>query len=152
MKKYLLLLLTIISGSLYAQSNILSVNSGGIIASNSVLTIGEIVVNPVTANLSSGSGIIGILAQVNQQTLEVNQFELTSNVRVFPNPTISKLYFEGNQNIQNQEISVFNQAGQLVYQSKIDKDQSLNLEAIASGIYLISFTDKSIKSFKIIKR
>ena len=127
-------------------------NSGGIIASNSVLTIGEIVVNPVTANLSSGSGIIGILAQVNQQTLEVNQFELTSNVRVFPNPTISKLYFEGNQNIQNQEISVFNQAGQLVYQSKIDKDQSLNLESIASGIYLISFADKSIKSFKIIKR
>lgn len=152
MKKYLLLLLTIISGSLYAQSNILSVNSGGIIASNSVLTIGEIVVNPVTQNISSGSGIIGILAQVNQQTLEVNQFELTSNIRVFPNPTVSKLYFEGNQNIQNQEVSVFNQAGQLVYQSKIDQDQSFNLESIASGIYLISFSDKSIKSFKIIKR
>lgn len=149
MKKILLFLTLITISFCNAQSSIRTVNSGSIVSPTSQISIGEIVINPVSANQSS-SGIIGILVQIKQQTLEVKRFDLTNNFTVYPNPTLSKLYFEGNQNIQNQEVFVYNQSGQLVLTSKIALDNSLNLETIASGVYLLQFSDKNIKSFKFI--
>lgn len=133
-----------------AQTSILTVNSGSIIASNSVISVGEIVVNPVNPNVSSSSGIIGILAQTNQ-TLEVAQFDLTSTIIVFPNPTMAAIYFQGSENLHNEDVSIYDNSGRLISQTKISADNSLNLESLASGIYLIQFTNKNYNSFKIIK-
>lgn len=149
MKTILLSSLLLLSLFGKAQSVIQSVNSGSLITPKTSVSIGEIVINP-TQNQSS-SGIIGILAQVNQQQLEVAQFELSKDIIVYPNPTVATIYFKTSENIANEMVSVYNNSGQLVLQSKIEADNSLNLDQLSSGVYLIQFSNKKFNSFKIIK-
>lgn len=149
MKKIFLLALFSISLISNAQSTIQSVNSGSIITSNSSVSIGEIVVVPVQNQ--SNSGIIGILSQVNQQ-LETSQFELSKDIVAYPNPTIAKIFFKTEENLSNESVSVYNNAGQLVLQSKINNENSLDLNELTNGIYMIQFSNKKLNTFKIIKR
>jgi hypothetical protein len=104
-----------------------------------------------TQNQSS-SGLIGILTQVNQQQLEVAQFEISENILVYPNPTIATIYFKTSENLLNENVSIYNTTGQLVLESKIENNNSLDLNKLSSGIYLIQFSNKKFNSFKIIKR
>lgn len=151
MKKVIILGLLFFSITVNAQSVIQSVNSGSIIASNASVSVGEIVIVPVNS-AQSNSGIIGILAQVNAQTLEVSQFEVSNNITVFPNPIVAKLFFNSKNALTNKKVSVYNEVGQLVTEKQIDADNALNLEELSSGIYMIQFLDKNLKTFKIIKR
>jgi hypothetical protein len=149
MKKKLLISLLTLSLSATSQSLIQSVNSGSIIASNSAVSIGEIVVAPEN-QLQSSSGIIGILAQT-QQPLEVPQLELTQKITVFPNPTTATIYFQTDLSLMNEKVSIYNISGQLVSEKQITAENSLDLSLLTAGIYLIQFTNKNINSFKIIK-
>jgi hypothetical protein len=149
MKKTLLIYFLILSLSATSQSLIQSVNSGSIIASNSAVSIGEIVVVPVNQSQSS-SGIIGILAQT-QQALEVPQLELSQKITVFPNPTTATVYFQTDLSLLNEKVSIYNVSGQLVSEKQIMGDNSLDLSALSAGIYLIQFSNKNINAFKIIK-
>lgn len=133
-----------------AQSLVQTLNSGSVIAPNAMVSIGEIVVIPQNQS-QSNSGIIGILAQINQQTLEVTHYDLTETISVYPNPTVSKIYFNTVQNLADEKVNVYTNSGQLVLKSKISADNSLNLNELSSGIYLVQFSDKKINSFKIIK-
>lgn len=133
-----------------AQSLVQTLNSGSAIAPNAMVSIGEIVVIPQNQS-QSHSGIIGILAQINQQTLEVTHYDLTETISVYPNPTVSKIYFNTVQNLADEKVNVFTNSGQLVLKSKISADNSLDLNELSSGIYLVQFSDKKINSFKIIK-
>lgn len=151
MKKLIGLVLLLFSIIGNAQSVIQSVNSGSVISAKGSVSVGEIVIVPVN-NVQSNSGIIGILAQVNAQTLEVSEFELSEDITVFPNPTVAKLFFNSKNSLTNKKVSVYNEAGQLVAEKQIDADNALNLENLSSGIYLIQFSDKQLKSFKIIKK
>ena len=134
-----------------AQSSINGLSSGSLIKPNSYISIGEIVIDPINPNQSSSSGIIGILTQINQQTLEVSRFELNSDLLVYPNPTNSIIYFESSTILLDEKISVFTMDGKQVLNSKIENDNSINLEKLSSGNYLIQFENKTINSFKIIK-
>lgn len=134
-----------------AQSLIQSVNSGSIVALNSSVAIGEIVVVPVNQN-QSNTGIIGILSQVNNQNLEVTQFEVAKNILVYPNPTSAEIYFETTQNIANQSVLIIDQSGKIVLNTSINADKTLDLKLLSAGIYLIQFSNNNYKSFKIIKK
>lgn len=151
MKKIILITLLFTSALNYAQSTIQSVNSGSLITASSSVSIGEIVVNPVNQNQSS-SGLIGILAQVNQQTLEVPEYELTDDIIVSPNPTVASIQFKSEINLANENVVVYTISGQLVSEKKIQSDNSVDLSELSSGIYIIQLTSDSKKSFKIIKR
>lgn len=151
MKKLIGLVLLLFSILGNSQFVIQSVNSGSIIASNASVSVGEIVVIPVN-NAQSNTGIIGILAQVNAQTLEVSQFEVSNNTTVFPNPTVAKLFFNSKNTLTNKKVSVYNEVGQLVSEKQIDTENALNLEDLSSGIYMIQFLDKNLRPFKIIKK
>lgn len=72
MKLKLSFLFVITSVVLHSQALIQTVNSGSIIALNSSISIGEIVIVSVNQN-QLNSGIIGILSQVNTQNLEVSK-------------------------------------------------------------------------------
>lgn len=148
MKKKILLLLLGHSFFTNAQSVIQTINSGGL--STSSISVGEIIITP-TSPSQSHSGIIGILAQSNQQTLEVKELELGKNLKVYPNPTTSKIYFSNSEIISDSEVKIYTTSGELIAQKKINSDMSINLESLPSGIYLLEFTNKKIKSFKIIK-
>lgn len=133
----------------YAQSAIQSVNSGSLITAASSVTIGEIVVNPVNANQSS-SGLIGILAAHNA-TLEVAQFDVAENITVYPNPTAAKLFFTANERLAGKKVSVYDNSGKLALHTAVTEEQSINLENLPTGIFLIQFDDKTFQTFKIIK-
>ncbi len=150
MKHYLLYGLLFYSVVTSSQSVVQSINSGSVIASNSSLSIGEIVVNPVNPNQSS-SGLIGILAQINEQLLEVSEFEVSNSITVYPNPTQAMLYFETSENLSNEKVTVYNISGQIVLQKTIAADHSLDLSTLSNGQYIIQFQNKKNKSFKIIK-
>ena len=151
MKKIILITLLCNSFLNYAQSTIQSVNSGSIITASSSVSIGEIVVNPVNQNQSS-SGLIGILAQVNEQTLEVPEYELADDIIVSPNPTVASIQFKSEINLANENVAVYTTTGQLVSEKKIQSDNSIDLSELSSGIYIIQLATDSKKSFKIIKR
>ncbi|WP_396145927.1 T9SS type A sorting domain-containing protein [Flavobacterium sp.] len=150
MKQFLFSVLFCVSSICYSQSVLQSVNSGSLITTQTSVSIGEIVITP-TQNQSS-SGLIGILTQVNQQQLEVSQFEISENIVVYPNPTIATIYFKTSENLLNENVSIYNTTGQLVLESKIENNNSLDLNKLSSGIYLIQFSNKKFNSFKIIKR
>ncbi|WP_162128542.1 T9SS type A sorting domain-containing protein [Flavobacterium phycosphaerae] len=149
MKHFLLFSFLILTFSASSQSVIQSVNSGSVIAANSSISVGEIVVVPQNQNQSS-TGIIGLLAQT-QQTLEVPQLELSAKIKVFPNPTTSAVYFETATKLTDEKVSIYTTSGQLVSEKKIGTDNSLDLSALQTGVYLIQFSSKNINSFKIIK-
>jgi len=150
MKQFLFSVLFCVSSICYSQSVLQSVNSGSLITTQTSVSIGEIVITP-TQNQSS-SGLIGILTQVNQQQLEVSQFEISENIVVYPNPTIATIYFKTSENLLNENVSIYNTTGKLVLESKIENNNSLDLNKLSSGIYLIQFSNKKFNSFKIIKR
>lgn len=133
----------------HAQSVVQTVNSGSVISARSSISVGEIIVVPENQNQSS-SGIIGILATT-QEMLEVPQFEIAKNIVVYPNPTVSKIFFETQESLINETISVFSNSGQKVLSTKLTSDNSLDLSVLSSGIYLIQFSNQNLKSFKIIK-
>ncbi|MGC4040177.1 MAG: T9SS type A sorting domain-containing protein [Flavobacterium sp.] len=147
MKQLLLLSFLIAVASANSQSVVQSVNSGSIISPGSSVSIGEIVVVPANQNQAS-SGIIGILTQTQ---LEVTQLELSEKITVYPNPTTSIIYFQTGTHLADEKISVFNVSGQLVSQKNISGENALDLSELSTGIYLIQFTNKNIKPFKIIK-
>jgi hypothetical protein len=134
------------------QSVISTINSGSIIVASTSASIGEMIVVPETPNLSSHSGIIGILVELKDQTLTVPEYDLTSEIKVYPNATKDKIYFETKLDIQNQNISVYNNSGQLLLQTKLGSDKTLDLEGLSNGIYAVRLGDKKATTFKIIKR
>ncbi len=150
MRQTLLILLLFMSFTGSSQTVLQSVNSGSLITPSSSISIGEIVVIPVNQN-QSASGIIGVLAQT-QQTLEVPQLELSEKITVFPNPATAVISFKTNTNLLNEEVLVFNTSGQLVSKKIVAINNTLDLAELQPGIYLIQFSNKKIKSFKIIKR
>lgn len=150
MKQLLLFAFLITTLTASSQSVIQSVNSASIIGASGSISVGEIVIVPVN-QMQSSSGIIGLLAQINQ-TLEVPQLELSETITVYPNPTTSTVYFKTNTNLIGEKVSVFDLLGKLISQKQITGDNALDLSELSSGVYLIQFTNKNIKSFKIIKR
>jgi len=149
MKKLVTFAFLTMLGFCNAQTLIQSVNSGSIIGSNSSVSVGEIVVNPVNPSQSS-SGMIGILAQMNQ-TLEVTEFEVSGGIIAYPNPTVAGIYFKTSVSLANEKVAVFNSNGQLVLEKTINTDNSLDLSQLAEGIYVIQLASDKAKSFKIIK-
>ena len=148
MKKYLCI--AILIGPLcQAQSLVQTINSGSLISGGTMASIGEIVVIPETAT-QSASGIIGILAQ-NNATLEVASFGISPEITVYPNPTTAAIFFKTNENLSGKKMAIYSNDGKLVGEQMVDHTNSLDLQGLPTGIYIIRTTDKNLKSFKIIK-
>lgn len=148
--KIKLLFALLATGGCFAQSVVQSVNSGSLVAASTSVSIGEIVVNPVGPGQSS-SGIIGILTQINAQTLETDRFVVSQNVTAYPNPTMAKIFFSGSEHLQGKSVAVIDNSGKIVLQTNIDSDNSVDLQSLATGIFVIKFDDPKLQTFKIIK-
>ena len=150
MKHYLLFAFLFIGLVSNSQSLVQTVNSGSVLGADSAVSVGEIFVVPQNQNLSS-SGLIGILVQINQQNLEVDHLDLSAKITVYPNPTVSKIFFEAKESLLNQKVTVFNSSGQQVLQKQLSEDNSVDLTNLASGTYLVQFSENKSDTFKIIK-
>jgi hypothetical protein len=151
--KYFLQALLIFSMSYIsnAQSVIQSINSGSIISSNSMISVGEIFVVPENQNQIS-SGIIGILTIINEENLSVSEFDVSENIVVFPNPTTTAINFRTKTNLINEKVFIYSNSGQLVKVVEINSSNSIDLIDLSTGIYFIQFENKKYNAFKIIKQ
>lgn len=134
--------------SLRAQSTI---NSSSLVVTGVMISVGEIVVNPVSST-SSGTGIIAILSQVAAETLEVSQYNIAKDVIVYPNPTDAQIFFKSRTSLISENIQIFSDLGKLVKEVSLDSSNSLNLSDLATGIYFVRFTNSNFNSVKIIKK
>jgi hypothetical protein len=153
MKKNCCLLLVSIPMLSFSQANIGAINSGAIIATSSSGTLGELIVIPETQNITGQTGILGILVELKDGTaLSKDEFELSGNMVVYPNPTTSSLRFETKENIEGEKIVIYNNSGILVRNTIVKNDKTIDLEALPVGIYVVQFENKKVKPFKIIKQ
>ena len=81
-------------------------------------------------------------------TLSSNSENIHEKTKIFPNPTQNTLYVLNINTVQN--ISVYNNLGQLILETKEEK---INIEKLKPGVYFFKFqTKKRMESIKIIKK
>ena len=87
--------------------------------------------------------------EVPKETLSNHEVKLTK-VSVFPNPVENKLNFSTKSNIKS--VDVFNLRGSLISTFKKISDNSIDLNNLKTGIYILKIaTDKGTEFKKIIK-
>lgn len=78
--------------------------------------------------------------------------ENTSNnfdIKAFPNPVINEVTIKSNTNGDLGKVSVFNIAGQLVYEDKVEGNTTkIDFFSFSSGIYIVKVGEKSMKLIK----
>ena len=78
--------------------------------------------------------------------------ENTSNnfdIKDFPNPVINEVTIKSNTNGDLGKVSVFNIAGQLVYEDKVEGNTTkIDFFSFSSGIYIVKVGEKSMKLIK----
>jgi len=74
------------------------------------------------------------------------------NIKVYPNPTNSILYFSSKENLQNMNITICDISGRIIKNEQVTNNQ-INVSNIATGIYTVKIeTDKGTKITKFIKQ
>ena len=82
----------------------------------------------------------------------IDQVNVSSNIRVFPNPAKDRLCISLDERFLNGEVEVFNAFGQkLLYQDLFTKETSISLSSLPKGMYLlrISLHNRILHSQKI---
>lgn len=86
-------------------------------------------------------------------TQEVTQ---ENSISVYPNPVSDNLNIRSAEVLKNAEIKIFNQAGQIIFQNKmnsLNETQKINVNNLPSGIYMIYIkSNKGTFTKKIIKK
>ena len=93
-----------------------------------------------------------VLFKVNLGTpLHNNEFETSSNSRIFPNPVKDILNISFTEMIS--KIEVHNMLGQIVQSQNVNANESrIDMSSLATGTYLVRVTiDTNVKTFKVIK-
>lgn len=88
---------------------------------------------------------VGVIHNV----VNVGLYEVYENKQLFyPNPVLDQIHFENSF----EKIEIYNLNGKLVFQSELDKRNSINLSSLAKGVYFAKlFVENSIKTEKLIK-
>lgn len=79
------------------------------------------------------------------ETLSVDNFE-ASEIKIFPNPTTSKLNFNG-FTTATLEVSVFDILGKNVLNATVGKDKTLNVSQLSNGLYTININGNFVSKF-----
>jgi hypothetical protein len=87
--------------------------------------------------------------------LNINDSEFINNIKVFPNPTNSKVFFD-NSNTDFKEVVINNYLGQEVTKvsfTSTSSNQEVDMSNLATGVYVLKFSDgANYKSVKVIKQ
>lgn len=95
---------------------------------------------------------INLLREV---SLGVSKNELAQAIKIFPNPTTSKVFFD-NSTFNFENVSVVNSLGQEVSKIKFEipsNNQEIDMSKLSSGIYILKFSNlEGNKKIKIIRQ
>jgi hypothetical protein len=83
--------------------------------------------------------------------LSVDDFENLNSLSIYPNPVQDRLHFENPEQINLDQVDVFNITGKKV-KSFFSFDEAINLESLEQGIYFVKVMSKNrTKTFKVMK-
>ncbi|MCB0461146.1 MAG: T9SS type A sorting domain-containing protein [Flavobacteriaceae bacterium] len=78
------------------------------------------------------------------ETLSIPDVRLNTEIKIYPNPANTYLYFNGH--IENQTINIYNVLGQEELRTKVSNDKSIDVRKLKSGLYILK-TEKQIVKF-----
>ncbi|MBD0832011.1 T9SS type A sorting domain-containing protein [Aestuariibaculum sediminum] len=92
---------------------------------------------------STSSEICGELSMVSAScsTLSNDEFELSSQFNIYPNPVESTLFIQNNENLNVHQITMHNIQGSVVFNQSLknwNRTTEINVSHLTSGIYLLS--------------
>ncbi len=110
-----------------------------------------------TASGTTGSTAAGVQQPFEIQTVLGNEnFNISLNMVVYPNPTTNLLMLEvKNYGLENLEYQLFDLNGRLIADEKISAETTtISMEQYPSAVYLLKVVNnnKEIKTFKILKK
>ncbi len=103
--------------------------------------------NTITYTFGTSIDFSSVTASASSVTLQVPGLN-TFDLKLYPNPTISKVYINVQSDI---EVKVYNMIGQKIL---VTQEKSIDLSRLKSGTYIFKVKDLStnnIESFKILK-
>lgn len=112
--------------------------SNGASFSHTFTSIGT---NDYQCDPHSGS-MFGTITVVSEGTLNIDSFNILEVVKMYPNPTDSKITIDFNiENIEKLNVKIFNLLGKEVLKKQLSKkDTSLLLSSLTNGIYVVRIT------------
>ncbi|MDN3491698.1 M1 family aminopeptidase [Winogradskyella bathintestinalis] len=91
-----------------------------------------------------------LISKNNAVTLSNSDLGITTDIKIYPNPTSSVIYMEKSEHTTIESIKIFNGLGQLLLQS--GWTTQLDLDALASGLLFVQFqTQNKIINKRIVK-
>ena len=103
--------------------------------------------NTLTYTFVASTDFSSVTASASGVTLDILEFD-NFDIKLYPNPTISKVYINANFDI---ELKVYNMIGQMILKTQ---EKSIDLSKLNSGLYIFkvkNISTNNIKSFKILK-
>jgi len=70
---------------------------------------------------------------------------IETDMTAFPNPSLGQLFVRISQLVPNERIYLFNQLGQQMMEFEAQNETYLSLENLTSGIYLLKYSNQTIK-------
>jgi pimeloyl-ACP methyl ester carboxylesterase len=123
--------------------------------------------NTLTQNLSVGLYYIEIYATPTStsylypytfslsNTLSNPDFTSVNSLKLFPNPTSSKVFFD-NANSNLKEVAIYNYLGQEVSKTgftSISNNQEVDMSSLSAGVYILKFSNnETSQSVKVVKQ
>lgn len=106
--------------------------------------------------LTNGSQNFALVVTGVNAPLSTNDVDMNNIVSVYPNPVSDNLNIQTNEKLNNAEVKIFNQMGQIVYGNKFDAVsgvQNIDLKSYPAGIYMVYIkSEKGTITKKIIKK
>ena len=159
-KPYLFLILIMCIGFNKIQAQQANLVSGG----NATGSGGSISYSIGQIDYITTTGTTGSVSQGLQQPFEISTLsgqeftQINLQMIVYPNPAVSivnlKIDASETFNIESMSYQLFDISGKEIFNQKItDSETQISLENLSSAIYFlkVSESDKTIKSFRIIK-
>ncbi len=113
-------------------------------SANNISTFGE----DVNGELYVAGLNDGIIYKIIDPTLSVNDYDLNTKIRMFPNPATDEIYFEILNNMQISNVIIFDSLGKQVLQkSELNlANNKIDISSITKGVYFLRIDFKDGKN------
>lgn len=89
----------------------------------------------------------GKIFRVTTTSLATNDNDLSSPIKIYPNPASKRVFIEGIKD-KNTTVEILNSEGRKVLeQGKIENDNGINISGIPSGVYFINLNSGNQKAY-----
>lgn len=107
-------------------------------------------------NLVNNHQVFAMVINGVQSNLNIDDVNFKENILIYPNPVKDILNIRANHNLNNVQIRVFDNMGNVVYLNKVkslNSNESINLNHLPTGVYMMYInSDQGTVTKKIIKK